>query len=393
MNVFAVIPTFIPLDAPSIPDPVVYREDQYERWWYPYTRSEWVVVEDCWSNSEISELWNSLELPVRQMLVNTPKMGLASSDLDWRRNGFCLRIQGLERDVMAQRHQYFDILKVGTIGSGTRIDDTLDQVHYALMADDRSVRRAFQRRRLWNLFWEDADQRTVYTSSEPLSLFPLYNNNDNDRSALLSSKSRRRTRMPSAVCNRQVRPEFPQIAVTIEAAYGDLSTSEMRVLSAILGNGVRSRLSQRLREELGLVYSIGTRFTGDLIEIHYTVSPVNLVESLISVGEVLDDVSRTGPTATEVTTSRSMFLLRQYEILEDPASFVRMTGQFPSPSGWDGYIHRTLDVFDSGDLTDKPIESPSLRVWMTGPLNHSELVNSESFNLKGPCLLVEVDKS
>ena len=385
MNVFAIIPTFVPLHAPRIPNPVVYREDQYERWWYQDTRSEWVVVEDCWSNSEISELWNGIESPVRQMLVNTPTTRLTSSDLDWRMNGFCLRIQGLESDVVAQRHQYFDILSLGTIDSGTRMDDTLDQVHYAWMADERFVRTEFQMHRLWNLFWENAEQRTVYTSAEPLSLLPLYN----DRSVLFSLKSHRRTRSPTAKCNRQVRLEFPQIAVTFEAAYGDLSTSEMRVLSSILGNGVRSRLSQRLREEQGLVYSIGTRFTGEDIEIHYTVSPVHLTESLVSVQEVVNELSQTGPTAMEVATARSMFLLGQYEILENPASFVRMAGQFANPNGWDGYIQRTLEVLDSRELIDKSIEPPSLRVWMTGPLNDSEIVTSESFNLSGPCLLVE----
>ena len=111
-------------------------------------------------------------------------------------------------------------------------------------------------------------------------------------------------------------------------------------MNSILGDGVRSRLSQRLREEMGAVYSIGSRFTGDALQINYTVTPVALMDSLNGITDVLADLSQTGPSATEMATARSMFLLRQYELLEDPASFVRMVGRFSTPAGWSGYIDR-----------------------------------------------------
>ena len=384
VTLFAVVPTFVPLDVPNIPNPVVYREEQYERWWYEDTRSEWVVIEDCWSSPQILSTWDTLEPSIRQLLLTTSIVGMVSSDLDWTSDGFCLRTQGLEVDVLSQREEYFEILKAGTIGSADTMVDTLDRVHYAWMANEAIPPTNFQRRRMWDMFWDGARQRTVYTSSEPLSLGFL----DTDRKVLLSLKERDRGPKSVAICNTLVRPEFPQIAVTIEAQYKDLSISEMRVVSSILGDGVRSRLSQRLREDLGLVYSIGSRFTGDSVEINYTVSPVHLVDSLIAVRDVLTVFSETGPSAKEMNTVRSMFLLRQYEVLEDPASFVRMAGRFSTPNGWGGYIARTVQVLEVDTLTDKPLDLPSLRIWMTGPLNHSEVITSESSHLMGLCSVV-----
>ena len=384
VTLFAAISTVVPLGVPNIPNPVVYREEQYERWWYEDTRSEWMAIEDCWSSPQISSAWNTLEPSVRKLLLTTPVVGMVSGDLDWTSDGFCLRIQGLAVDVLAQREQYFEVLKVGKIESAYAMGDTLDRVHHAWMADEAILPTNFRRRRGWDMFWDGARQRTVYTSSKPLSLGPL----DTDRKVLLSFKERDHVPRSMAACNTQVRPEFPQIAVTIQAQYEDVSISEMRVVSSILGDGVRSRLSQRLREELGLVYSIGSRFTGDSVEINYTVSPVHLVDSLSAVRDVLTVFSETGPSATEMKTVRSMFLLRQYEILEDPASFVRMAGRFSTPNGWDGYIARTVEVLEADTLTEKPFALPSLQVWMTGPLKHSEVVISGSSHLMGLCSVV-----
>ena len=385
VTLFAAVPTFVPLEVPDIPVPLVYREGQYERWWYEDTRSKWVVIEDCWSNPQVVLGWNSLESAVRQVLLSTPTVGMVSSDLDWAADGFCLRYQGLESDVLSQREAYFQILQVESIESVVNNDHTLDQVHYAWMADEPFVRTTFQKRRMWKQFWTDTEQRTIYTSAEPLTLSPLYN----EREVLLSLKERERPRKPNQICNVHVRPEFPQVAVTIEAKYVDLSTSEMRILSAILGDGVRSRLSQRVREELGLVYSIGTQFTGEAIGIHYSVAPEHLYESLVAVADVLKIVSQAGPSLAEVSSARSMFLLRQYELLEDPASFVRMAGRFATPDGWTNYIERTIGVFDADTLAEQPIDTPNLRVWMTGPLKHVEVLTSEDSGGSSLCSVLK----
>lgn len=388
VTVLAIIPTFIPLDTPDIPTPVVYQEERYERWWYQNTRSEWVVVEDCWSNPNISTYWSDMESSVRQMLVHTPNMSMVSTDLEWASDGFCIRNQGLEADVLVQREQYFDTLRRGALRRDIPIEETLDWVHYSWMEDKGFSLTYFQKRKLWDLFWQYADQRTVYTSAQRLPFEPL----ENTRRQVLSWPVRKKgkRRRPVATCNTQLRPEFPQIAVTIQATYDDLSSSEMRMVSSVLGDGVRSRLSQRLREELGFVYSIGSRFTGEAIEISYTVSPIYLVDSLNSVGDVLFVFSQTGPTAIEMNTARSMFLLRQYEILEEPASFVRMAGRFSHSDKWGAYIASTLNVIDAGTLTDKPIDLPDIQVWMTGPLNHPEVLTAEFSEVGKLCSAVQL---
>ena len=191
----------------------------------------------------------------------------------------------------------------------------------------------------------------------------------------------------------QIRPEFPQVAVSIEAIYSELSSAEKRVVSMILGDGVRSRLSQKLREELGLVYSIGARFTGDAIQIDYTVDPTQLVDSLQAVQDVLVNFSNDGPSPNELETARSMFLLRQYEILEEPATFVRMAGRFSTTNGWGAYIQRTVNVFETGKLEGLTIEYQALHVWMTGPLNHPEVLNAEMSQLSQLCSVLRVDRN
>ena len=39
---------------------LVYRQEQYERWYT--TSSDWVVIEDCWSDPEVHDDWINLNL-------------------------------------------------------------------------------------------------------------------------------------------------------------------------------------------------------------------------------------------------------------------------------------------------------------------------------------------
>ena len=394
VNFIATIPMFIPLDIPEIPEPFVEVDNRTENWWYKDERSDWVVVEDCWSIDKPHPQWWALENSIRSALKNAPASSVVPSDLDWTYNGLCIRLQGLQSEVLRQRQIYIDVVMSATIDQFPLDISTLDQKHLTWVYQETEIPRVRQQIRIWQNFWEEASLRTIYSSQ---TQFPL------EQPSPLPNKKRlwfpmiRNVAEPhdfqKESCNTQVHPEFPQVAVTIEARYEELTSSEKRIVSAILGDGVRSRLSQRLREELGLVYNIGARFNGDAIRIDFTVDPIHLIDSLKAIRGVLLEFSQMGPSAKELETARSMFLLRQYEILEDPATFVRMAGRFTSPNGWENYIQRTVSVFNTGKLESLTTEYPDLHVWMTGPLNHPEVLTTDISRVSQVCSILRVDRN
>ena len=384
------IPMFTPLEVPTIPEPLVETENRSENWWYEDTRSDWVVLEDCWSNDQVHHQWWALEISIRSMLDNAPVSRLISSDLDWTYDGFCIRLQGLQNDVLSQRQIYADTLIHADIENPPREILTLDRRHFNWIYNELDIPMMMRQKRIWRHFWEEASLRTVYSSSLPLPLEPWPSSQKSWFPRMYLGQEEQDVFIQ--YCNTQIRPEFPQVAVSIEAMYPELSSAEMRIVAMILGDGVRSRLSQKLREEMGVVYSIGARFTGDAIQIDFTVDPTQLVDSLKAVRIVLLEFSQNGPSQMELDTARSMFLLRQYELLEDRASFIRMAGRFPTPQGWATYIERTVDVFETDRWGDLMMGYPYLYVWMTGPLNHPEMFTTDVSQMQGVCSVLQVDR-
>lgn len=380
VRLFAAIPMFVAFDVPTLPEPVEYNQSEYIVWWYTNQRSQWTVIEDCWSAEDVHPAWWSLEQSLRALLSQTNSTQLVSSDLDWTSDGFCIRIQGLEPSVYEQRKMYYHQLGNGSVKRSEASIESLDEVHYAWLYSETHVPIQLVQNQIWKAFWKSAIQRTlVFAPSEQINHilnlqpfeFPVSN------FVSLIRLPRKHSKLQSfATCNFQ-QSSHPQIAVTIEMEFEGLSSPELRILNMILGTGVRSRLSQSVREERGLVYSIGSRFTGTAIQVEYTVSPIHLQESIQAVHAVLQQLSETGVTEREWQSAKATFLLGQYEILEDPASMMYMFGRFSSPQGWGKYIDQTLRVFAESSLVKQPIAVPSYRYWLTGDFN-SEIVTQSS---------------
>lgn len=338
------VPSIQPLATPTIPTVQVQEENDTELWWVHNTHSEWTVIEDCWQHPSLDARWFDLEGNVRIGLQKISGMTLASGDLNWYADGFCVRTQGLYSAVLDLRAQYLEAL-VGLNRSDVVSSDlfvepklTLDDRHNSWLTVHNS---SFWNWRQWQNFWVDVTHRMVVYSPERPEVSELDTKLVDSTFARWIPRTRTSPVLEGA-CWLQYRPEYTQAAVTVSVRYPSLSSAQTRAINTLLGTGVRSRLSEYLREELGLVYSIGSQYTGRAIQISYSVDPTGLNDSLDAIQIVLARLTKDGVSDLEARRLRSMFLLRQYQILEDPASMVRMLGRFDTPTGWAQYIEQSL---------------------------------------------------
>ena len=376
-----VLPNVVPLSAPIIPDVDVSELNGTEVWWIENTRSKWMVVEDCWRSEMLDERWWSLEPLIRSRLSTASSNLMVSSDLEWLSTGLCIRIEGLPFSVVEAREAYgrllWQPLESTTIHpmADYSLSDvepvTLKTLHEDWLYSSDSDPRMWVQKRMWHNFMQQQEHRMVLYAPHKPDVSDWITKSEEPELVQWLPKHQSKEVL-QGTCLIQNTSTVPQIAVTIQVYFDDVSNPQLRILNSILGNGVRSRLSQRLREELGLVYTIGSQFRGGFLEVSYTIDPSNFSESLIEVEEVLQDLSKASLTSSELETARAMFLLRQYSILEDSSTLVRMMGRFNSPMGWNRYIQSTLKAVTQ--LNGKSISISRIDKRITGPVLMHQLV-------------------
>ena len=98
------------------------------------------------------------------------------------------------------------------------------------------------------------------------------------------------------------------------------------LLANMLGGGMSSRLFQKVREELGLVYEIYStnvmRKEGGNFDIFFATSPKNAEKAMTAISDIVKEVLQKGFTETELIKTKN-----QYEtsmVLSDESSFDRM---------------------------------------------------------------------
>ncbi len=98
------------------------------------------------------------------------------------------------------------------------------------------------------------------------------------------------------------------------------------LLANMLGGGMSSRLFQKVREEMGLVYEVYAsnvmRKGGGNFDIFFATSPKNARRAVEAIGEITADVLKNGFTEVELIKTRN-----QYEtsmVLSDESAFDRM---------------------------------------------------------------------
>jgi predicted Zn-dependent peptidase len=104
-------------------------------------------------------------------------------------------------------------------------------------------------------------------------------------------------------------------------AYVDRKNYPLRILSAILGGGMSSRLFIRIRERLGLAYYVGCSFgnyldTGNFV-VHAGLKVEKAAEALEAILEELTKIRDSGVTAKELNHAKEYLKGRSSLMLED----------------------------------------------------------------------------
>lgn len=265
------LPIVHPVPIPEFPTiHEILKAETQNVWWVENTRSEWTVVEDCWFNSSVSAVdWVPLEGSLRHdWLQSHTESPLVGMDLDWRDNGFCVRIQGLPTDVSDAMVDWWAWLEIWkpTRPLYSKDPPSLSDLHREHFTPQREKPRGFGRtspRVQWKRFWRGVTHKQVQFGPEQLDISPMWN-------PMPQSNANRTAR--SVASNNQCLTTnttiFPEMAISIDyEPVGTLDATSMRYLSMNLGRGVRSRLSQELRETQGLLYTIGATYHGSFIRV------------------------------------------------------------------------------------------------------------------------------
>jgi predicted Zn-dependent peptidase len=110
--------------------------------------------------------------------------------------------------------------------------------------------------------------------------------------------------------------------------FGTTQSYHTGLLSIILGGGLSSRLFKRLREQLHLVYNIGsfqnTFSDSGYFTIHSKINEENLLESITEITNIIKQLIDKGVTSQELDKAKNRLLsglLFNFEVVENYASF------------------------------------------------------------------------
>ena len=123
--------------------------------------------------------------------------------------------------------------------------------------------------------------------------------------------------------------DFEQSEMSIAFPALDIRDDRVPVLSAldcIAGSGMSSRMFQRLREQLGLVYSVYTApFVGSVcgaMSVCVNASPANVEKSIVAVREELNKLATDGVTEAEVEKAKTQLKVNAVFGKENPMTIL-----------------------------------------------------------------------
>ena len=107
------------------------------------------------------------------------------------------------------------------------------------------------------------------------------------------------------------------------------SRAKIKVFSSIFGGGSASRLFMKVREDLGLVYGIGSYdndgMDGSLYEIYTSTDPENLEKVISAIEEEIDIIKSEPPTEIELNRAKNMIRSAYYGSLDTSHSSIIYT--------------------------------------------------------------------
>ena len=342
----SIFPIVHPVPTPELPKvhEIVQTESE-SVWWVENARSDWTVIEDCWLNPRIAKVdWMALESQVRQYwLRHHPESLMVGMDLDWRSSGFCMRIQGLPQGVSTAMVEWWNWLetwapKRSTLATTEYSLAEYHQQHFKLVEWPSWKYRWFPQT-LWKHFKSGASHRQVQFGPEMLTLTSVWTPKSFSNHLPFIQET-----APKDICRIQDTSVYPEMAISIDyAPVAAMDATSMRFLAMVLGRGVRSRLSQELREKQGLLYTIGATYQGDVIRVEFSASDAVLADVLFQVDAVINDLSVTPITSIEWMTARSQYAKDIYRTLENPAVLTRTLSYYSNPLGWHQGVQKRLN--------------------------------------------------
>ncbi|MEX2579343.1 MAG: pitrilysin family protein [Verrucomicrobiales bacterium] len=132
-----------------------------------------------------------------------------------------------------------------------------------------------------------------------------------------------------------------------------------RVLDAILGGNMSSRLFQKIREQLGLCYEVQSDIVSfsdaGLLQIYLALSPENLKEALEGVSNVLENLRKNTVSDAELAGAKAYLVGQSRISLENTAAQMMWAGE--SLLFFDDWLdpeeaHRKIQGVTAGDVRD-----------------------------------------
>ncbi|MDD4316418.1 MAG: insulinase family protein, partial [Clostridia bacterium] len=112
----------------------------------------------------------------------------------------------------------------------------------------------------------------------------------------------------------------------------DKQSSTASLVTNMLGGGMSSRLFQKLREELGLVYNIYANdyqyVTDGFINLFFATNPSTVKQALLAVREIILKVIEEGFSAEELEKSKAQFKSAVILAAESSAYLMRAGGKY-----------------------------------------------------------------
>ncbi len=102
--------------------------------------------------------------------------------------------------------------------------------------------------------------------------------------------------------------------------------AKIKMFSAIFGQGDTSRLFMKVREDLGLVYGIGSynnnNMDGSLYEIYTSTEPENREQVIEAINEEIDKIQNTPPSKDELRRAKNMIRSAYYRLLDSSSTAI-----------------------------------------------------------------------
>lgn len=167
---------------------------------------------------------------------------------------------------------------------------------------------------------------------------------------------------------------FPQVAVSQRFSFPDLSATDLQYLSFILGYGTRSRLMTELRENKGLVYSLGAVVEGKNIVVRYSLPPESVKEAMSLVFAIISGLSSKPITEQEFLRAKGVMFQRYYQAIEDYQQIASIYTLSSQPDYWGKQMQKRLSY--SYDFFQKEPQFTQHHNIITGlSSNREEIVN------------------